>query len=301
MTSCGQSVRMMLNAGLLVDLPQLDATAADGIGLYRTEMPFMARAQLPDVAAQTLLYSKILDHAAGKPVAFRTLDVGSDKLLPYWNSGGEDNPAMGWRSIRITLDRPAVLRHQLRALIAAAAGRELDKARDLLEMELDRRRERGGEMPELVRVGTMLEVPALAYQLPALLKRVDFVSIGSNDLTQFLFAIDRGNPRISERYDVLSPAMLAFLRNISDECRKAGVHVSVCGEMAGRPLEAMALLGIGIRSLSMSAPSVGPVKAMVRSLYLPALEDYMATLVDLPDHTVREKLRNFAIDHGVQL
>jgi len=313
-TSCGQSVRMMLNAGLLVDLPQLDATAADGIGLYRTEMPFMARAQLPDVAAQTLLYSKILDHAAGKSVAFRTLDVGSDKLLPYWNSGGEDNPAMGWRSIRITLDRPAVLRHQLRALIAAAAGRELDimfpmvaevaeldKARDLLEMELDRRRERGGEMPELVRVGTMLEVPALAYQLPALLKRVDFVSIGSNDLTQFLFAIDRGNPRISERYDVLSPAMLAFLRNISDECRKAGVHVSVCGEMAGRPLEAMALLGIGIRSLSMSAPSVGPVKAMVRSLYLPALEDYMATLVDLPDHTVREKLRNFAIDHGVQL
>jgi phosphotransferase system enzyme I (PtsP) len=313
-TSCGQSVRMMLNAGLLVDLPQLDATGADGIGLYRTEMPFMARAQLPDVAAQTLLYSKILDHAAGKPVAFRTLDVGSDKLLPYWNSGGEDNPAMGWRSIRITLDRPAVLRHQLRALIAAAAGRELDimfpmiaevaeldKARELLEMELERRRGRGGEMPKQVRVGTMLEVPALAYQLPALLKRVDFVSIGSNDLTQFLFAIDRGNPRISERYDVLSPAMLAFLRHIGDECRKAGVHVSVCGEMAGRPLEAMALLGIGIRSLSMSAPSVGPVKAMVRSLYLPALEDYMATLVDLPDHTVREKLRNFAIDHGVQI
>lgn len=313
-TRCGQSVKLTLNAGLLVDLPNIEATGADGIGLYRTEMPFMARSQLPDVAAQTLLYSKILDAANGKPVMFRTLDVGSDKLLPYWESSEEDNPAMGWRSIRITLDRPAVLRHQLRALLGAAAGRdlnvmfpmiaevaELDKARALLNMEVERMKAKGQEAPARLRVGTMLEVPALYWQLPALLKRIDFISVGSNDLTQFLFAIDRGNPRISERYDVLSPAMLNFLRRLSKESAKAGVPLSVCGEMAGRPLEAMALLGIGVRSLSMSASSVGPVKAMVRSLFLPALENYMTRLFDLPDRSVREKLRNFAVDHGVQL
>ncbi len=313
-TRCGQAVRMMLNAGLLADVPQLQATGADGIGLYRTEMPFMARSQLPDVPAQTNLYSKILDQSGGRPVVFRTLDVGSDKLLPYWHSAREDNPAMGWRSIRITLDRPAVLRTQLRALVKAGAGRELhvmfpmvaevaelDRLRSILNMELVRHERRGGMPPERVRVGTMLEVPALAWQLPALLKRVDFISVGSNDLTQFLFAVDRGNPRIAERYDVLSPAMLNFLRWIAHESRKAGIPLSVCGEMAGRPLEAMALLGVGVRSLSMSATSIGPVKAMVRSLFLPALEDYMATLFSLPDHSVREYLRNFALDHGVQI
>jgi phosphotransferase system, enzyme I, PtsP len=311
-TRCGQAVRMMLNAGLLADLPQLDGTGADGVGLYRTEMPFMSRSQLPDVLQQANLYGKILDQAGSKPVVFRTLDVGSDKLLPYWNSAREDNPAMGWRSIRITLDRPAVLRTQLRALVRAGAGRdlhimfpmvaevaELDRARDILRLEIDRHISRGAEPPERLRVGTMLEVPALAWQLPALLKRVDFVSIGSNDLAQFLFASDRGNPRISDRYDVLSPALLNFIRWVSRECRKANVPLSVCGEMAGRPLEAMALLGAGIRSLSMSAPSIGPVKAMVRSLFLPALEDYMATLYNLPDHSVRQYLRNFALDHGV--
>lgn len=313
-TRCGQTVHLMLNAGLLVDLPQLEATASDGIGLYRTEMPFMARPALPDVAAQTLLYSKILDHAAGKPVIFRTLDVGSDKLLPYWDSGNEDNPAMGWRSIRITLDRPAVLRQQLRSLIAAAAGRDLhvmfpmvaevaefDSARALLDIELERRRKRGGELPARLRIGTMLEVPALAWQIDALLKRVDFISVGSNDLTQFLFAIDRGNPRISERYDVLAPGMLNFLRIIARKCRDASVSMSVCGEMAGRPLEAMALLGIGVRTLSMSASSIGPVKAMVRSLSLPQLEHYITTQETASDHSLREKLRNFAMDHDVVL
>jgi phosphotransferase system enzyme I (PtsP) len=313
-TRCSQPVHLAINAGLLADLPQLEVTGADGIGLYRTEIPFMARAQLPDVAAQTALYSKILDHAGGKPVVFRTLDVGSDKLLPYWHSASEDNPAMGWRAIRITLDRPAVLRQQLRALVRAAARRdlnvmfpmvaevaEIDRGRALLDMELTRQEERGGALPGRVQLGTMLEVPALAWQLPALLKRVDFVSIGSNDLTQFLFAVDRGNPNIAERYDVLSPGMLSFLRWIVPQCRRAGVPLSVCGEMAGRPIEAMALLGVGIRSLSMSGPSIGPVKAMIRSLFLPALEDYMATLCDLPDHSVRERLRMFAHDHGVQL
>ena len=311
-TLCGTPVSLMINAGLLVDLPQIAATGAAGIGLYRTEMPFMSRPAMPDLAAQTLLYTKILDQAEGRPVAFRTLDVGSDKLLPYWDHEREDNPAMGWRSIRITLDRPALLRQQLRAFVAAAAGRDLsvmfpmiaevaefDRARALLDDVLERHRGAGGKPPREVRVGTMLEVPALAWQLDALLSRVDFLSIGSNDLTQFMFAADRGNPRISERYDVLSPAMLSFLRRIAEACDAAGVPLSVCGEMAGRPLEAMALLGLGVRTLSMSGPAVGPVKAMVRSLSLPPLRDFMDSLYRRAERSVRERLRGFAIDHGV--
>jgi phosphotransferase system enzyme I (PtsP) len=168
-------------------------------------------------------------------------------------------------------------------------------------MELERHRKKGLVPIERVRVGTMLEVPALAWQLPALLKRIDFLSIGSNDLTQFVFAIDRGNSRVADRYDTLSPAMLNLLRNVAQECRKASVPLSVCGEMAGRPIEAMALLGVGIRSLSMSPPSIGPVKAMVRSLFLPALEEYMESLYSFPGHSTREYLRSFAVDHGVQI
>jgi phosphotransferase system enzyme I (PtsP) len=313
-TRCGTEIRLMLNAGLQLDLPQLEATGAAGIGLYRTEIPFMARPQLPDVPAQTLLYTRILDQAAGKPVVFRTLDVGSDKLLPYWQSGGEDNPAMGWRSIRITLDRPAVLRHQLRALIAAAAGRELhvmfpmvaevaefDQARNLLDMELARHAAAIGQAPAKLQVGTMLEVPALAWQIDTLLQRIDFLSVGSNDLTQFMFAVDRSNPRIADRYDVLSPGMLSFLHWLVERCRVAGKPISVCGEMAGRPLEALALLGVGVRTLSMSAPSVGPVKAMIRSLELKELEEFMVGLLQLPDHSLRERLRAFAVDHGIAI
>jgi len=313
-TRDGVRVAIHMNAGLLLDLQHLGESGADGIGLYRTELPFMARSSLPDVAAQTLLYRKILDQAEGRRVVFRTLDVGGDKVLPYWNPYDEDNPALGWRSIRITLDRPAVMRQQLRALLRAAAGRELSvmfpmiaevaelvQAREILKIEVERERALGAEMPERIRVGTMMEVPALAFQLDALLPLVDFVSIGSNDLTQFLFAIDRGNPRIAERYDPLAPAMIRFMRHVSDACRAHNVELSVCGEMAGRPLEAMALLGVGIRTLSIAAPAIGPVKTMVRSLDLAGFEPYLATLMDARDHSLRAKLRSFAIDHGVQL
>lgn len=311
-TQCGQPVRLLINAGLLVDVPQLQVTGADGIGLYRTEMPFMSKPRMPDVADQTVLYSSILDQAEGRPVVFRTLDVGSDKLLPYWHSDPEDNPALGWRSIRITLDRPAVLRHQLRALLRAGSGRDLyimfpmvaevaefDRLKAILALEERHQAAQGVAPPSSLQVGAMMEVPALAWQLPALLDRVDFLSIGSNDLAQFLFAVDRGNPRISDRYDVLSPAMLTFLRTIAQAAKAKNVPLSVCGEMAGRPLEAMALLGVGLRALSMSGPQVGPVKAMARSLSLPNLESYMAGLYDLACHSVREELRHFAIDHGV--
>jgi phosphotransferase system enzyme I (PtsP) len=313
-TRQGVPVGIHMNAGLLLDLQHLHDSGADGIGLYRTELPFMARSSLPDVAAQTLLYKKILDQAEGKPVVFRTLDVGGDKVLPYWNPYEEDNPALGWRSIRITLDRPAVMRSQLRALLRAAQGRELSvmfpmiaevaefvQARRILDKEIEHERDAGNPLPSRLRVGTMLEVPALALQLDALLPMVDFISVGSNDLTQFLFAVDRGNPRIAERYDPLAPAMIRFMKYVAAKCAQYGVSLSVCGEMAGRPLEAMALIGVGIRTLSLSAPNIGPVKTMVRSLDIGALEAYLNTLLKSPDHSLRNKLKTFALDHGVVL
>ncbi|MGE5546989.1 MAG: phosphoenolpyruvate--protein phosphotransferase [Solirubrobacterales bacterium] len=313
-TRDGVPVTINMNAGLLLDLQHLHESGADGIGLYRTELPFMARSALPDVAAQTQLYRKILDQAEGKPVVFRSLDVGGDKVLPYWNPYEEDNPALGWRSIRITLDRPAVMRHQLRALLRAAAGRELrvmfpmiaevaelTQARRILDLEVKHEQAAGHPLPERILVGTMLEVPALAFQMEALLPLVDFVSIGSNDLGQFLFAVDRGNPRIAERYDPLAPAMLNFIRSIAQKCAAANVSLSVCGEMAGRPLEAMALIACGVHVLSVASPAIGPVKTMIRSLTVGPVAAYLDMLLASPSHSLRPKLKSFAIDHGVVL
>jgi phosphotransferase system enzyme I (PtsP) len=310
----GIRVGLHLNASFLIDLPALEATGADGIGLYRTELAFMVRDSFPDVDSQTELYAKVRELAGDKPVVFRTLDAGSDKHLPYWTFPVEENPAMGWRAMRMVLDRPAILRAQLRALIRGSAGRPLEvmfpmvaevaeftAAKRLLDMELERAEQRGQPLPSQVRVGTMLEVPSLFWQLPALLPRIDFVSIGSNDLLQFLFACDRGNPELVDRYDVLSPPVLCFLRELVERCREAGVSLSVCGEMASRPLEAMALLGLGVRQLSLMPADFGPVKAMLRSLRCGRLASYLSQLCHLPDHSVRARLRHYALDHGVQL
>jgi phosphotransferase system enzyme I (PtsP) len=308
----GVVVSLNLNAGLIADMQSLEETGADGIGLYRTEIPFMERRTFPDVNEQAELYERIFDLAHGKPVVFRTLDVGSDKRLPYWNIEPEENPALGWRALRVALDRPAMLRHQLRALIRAAKGRplsimfpmvaetaEFEEANALLDREVQSARKIGRVLPEKIEVGTMLEVPALAFQMASLLKRVDFVSVGSNDLFQFLFASDRGNPRLADRYDPLSPGALSFLRHLVVQCDAAGVPISLCGEMAGRPLDAMALVGIGFRSLSVAPSAVGPVKSMIRGLSVSNLSQYMESLFDQPGRSVREKLREFAIDHGV--
>jgi phosphotransferase system enzyme I (PtsP) len=308
----GVAVALHLNAGLLIDLPYLDETGAAGIGLYRTEIPFMVQDSFPDVDRQAELYGRILDHAGERPVTFRTLDIGGDKVLPYLPEAEEENPAMGWRAIRIALDRPAMLRQQLRALLRAASGRrlrikfpmvaevaEFEAARAVLGVELRRARERGLTLPSEIKVGVMLEVPALLWQLPMLLPLVDFVAVGSNDLLQFLFACDRGNPRLAGRYDPLAPAVLAMLGELVRECDRHKVPVSLCGEMAGSPLDAMALLGVGFRILSMTASSVGPVKMMIRSLHLAPLEQFLATLGASPDHSLRAKLSAFAQDHNV--
>jgi len=303
-------VALNINAGLLIDLAHLDDGNAEGVGLYRTEIPFMVRAAFPDVAAQEQLYRQVLDRVGGRPVTFRTLDVGGDKLLPYFAAEHEANPAMGWRAIRIALDRPFILRQQLRALVRAAAGRDLNvmfpmvaevheflEARRVLEIELERARKSGG--PRSVRVGAMLEVPSLAFQLDALFPVADFVSVGSNDLIQFLFAADRASPRMAERYDALSPPVLAFLSRLAGQAASAGKPLALCGEMAGQPLEAMALIGLGFRTLSMSPPAVGPVKAMVRGLDVGRLGEFVRGLLRSPAHSVREAMRTFARDHGV--
>ncbi len=308
----GHQVSLRLNAGLLVDLQHLEETGAEGVGLYRTEIPFMVRSEFPDVTSQERFYAKVYEQVGDRPVVFRTLDIGGDKLLPYWDDLEEENPSMGWRAIRIGLDRPAMLRQQFRALIRASVGRELrvmfpmvakieefTYARTLLDKELARESGHGRPVPETVLVGAMLEVPALVFQLPALLDLADFVSVGSNDLFQFLFASDRGNRRIAAQYDVLSPVVLSVLRSVVEQCRAAGVPVSLCGEMAGRPLEAMALIGAGFRDISMAPRAIGPVKTMVRSLTVGTLEKYMTSLYGVKQHTVREKLRSFAQDHGV--
>jgi len=310
----GVAIHLFMNAGLLIDLPELEATRADGIGLYRTELPFMARQDFPNVADQTELYARVLEQAAGKPVVFRTLDVGGDKVLPYMPETVEENPAMGWRALRISLDRPGMLRQQLRALLLAADGRPLSimfpmvaevaefaAARRILEMELQRLAQRGKPLPQTLKVGAMLEVPALIWQLDSLCRQVDFISVGSNDLMQFLYAKDRGNARLAERYDVLAPGALTCLAEIVRAADHGGVTLSLCGEMAGSPLEAMALIGLGFRNLSMSPSAIGPVKAMVRSLDVGPLRQYLAVVTRLPDHSLREKLREFARDHGVSI
>ncbi|MEO3427219.1 phosphoenolpyruvate--protein phosphotransferase [Pelagibius sp. CAU 1746] len=310
----GVDVTLLINAGLMIDLPHLEEGGAEGIGLYRTEVPFMIRDSFPDVQTQTDIYSRILDAAAGKTVVFRTLDVGGDKVLPYWGGHDEENPAMGWRAIRIGLDRPALLRRQLRALLHAAAGRslsvmfpmvsdvaEFDAARELLQREIDRERAFGDRLPADIRVGAMLEVPALALQLPQLLPRCDFVSLGTNDLVQFLFAADRNNPRLARRYDSLSPAVLTFVRDIARQAAEHGVPLTACGEMAGHPVEAMALVGCGVRRLSMAPQAIDQVKSMVRALEVAPLQDSIKQLLTLPDHSIREQLRSYASDRDIPI
>ena len=311
----GMRVGLHLNAAFLVDLAALEATGADGIGLYRTELAFMVRDRFPDVAAQSELYAKVRELAGDKPVVFRTLDIGSDKHLPYWQLARRGQPGDG-------LARDAHGAGPAGDPAHAAAGvdpqrrggRPLDvmfpMVAEVAEITAARRcwtwsssgpSSAAGRCRASVRVGAMLEVPSLFWQLRALLPRVDFVSIGSNDLFQFLFACDRGNAELIDRYDVLSPPVLSFLRELVERCRAAGVALSFCGEMASRPLEAMVLLGLGVRSLSVTPADVGPVKTMLRSLRCGQLASYLGQLYDLPDHSVRVRLRHYALDHGVQL
>ncbi|WCL54151.1 phosphoenolpyruvate--protein phosphotransferase [Gimibacter soli] len=310
----GTDVTLLMNAGLTADLASLDATGAEGIGLFRTEFQFMVASTLPKVEEQTRIYSAALDAARERPVVFRTLDIGGDKQVPFLPRDEEENPAMGWRAIRVALDRPALLRYQLRALLYAAAGRtlhvmfpmiaevaEFRACRKILQKEIERLEGLGKEPPGRVYVGCMLEVPSLAWQLDALLKEVDFLSIGTNDLMQFFFACDRSSPRLAGRYDLLAPSVLTFLRGVVASCNAANVPVTLCGEMGGRPLEAMALVGLGLRRISTSPTSIGPVKRMIRTLNLDELRVFLDARLDSTDHSIRDSLVHFARDHGIKI
>jgi phosphotransferase system enzyme I (PtsP) len=313
-TRDGVPIRLMMNAGLEFDMPQLAQSGADGIGLFRTELQFMIGETMPRLSDQSAFYKKILDAAGDKSVVFRTLDLGGDKVLPYARWEREENPALGWRAIRIALDRPALLRYQVRALLNASAGRtlrillpmvsdvdEFNRGRALIDRELERARLLNLVRPTQLLVGAMLEVPALAFMLPQLMRSADFVSIGSNDLLSLAFAVDRTNPRVSKRYDNLNPASLTLIRLIVQSAAENSGDLSLCGEMAGRPLDAMALLGLGIRTLSMQPGQIGPIKMMIRSLHLGEVSGFVDRLCGRTDHSLRTRLSAFAAERGIVL
>ena len=313
-TKDGVAISLNINAGLMVDMPHLAESGADGVGLYRTELQFMMAQRFPRLNAQVRHYRHIIDQAQGKPVVFRTLDIGADKVLPYLRQPKEENPAMGWRSIRMALDRPALLGLQLRALLIAGAGHDLkimfpmiadvdefQRAREAFDKEWKFLERHGLEPPRSVKLGAMIEVPSLLWQLDNLLPVVDFASIGSNDLVQFIFASDRGNPRLAGRYDPLSPVALSAMRGIVEKGLQHGKKITLCGELGGRPLEAMALAGIGLTSMSMVPAAVGPVKAMIRSLDRARLWAFMAPLLKSPHHTIRPDLLEYAQRQGVAI
>ena len=310
----GERIYLRMNAGLPIDVPHLVASGADGIGLYRTELQFMISSNLPRLHQQIRTYKEIMEGADGKPVVFRTLDIGGDKVLPYIRHTQEPNPALGWRAIRIALDRPALLRTQIRALLRACAGREmrmmipfvtdvseLRVARGYLNKEVAHAKRHGYELPREVHMGAMIEVPALLWQLDEILPEVNFISVGSNDLFQFLFAADRGNANVASRFDPLSPPGLRVLRQIAQTAERHGVPLTLCGEIAGRPIEAMALIGLGYRSISMSAAAIGPVKAMVLELDARKLESYVLEWLETGNQSIRARLQDFAEANNISL
>ena len=314
-TACGTRITLMVNAGLREDMPNVALTGADGVGLFRTEFQFLVSATLPSRERQTRLYRDVLDAAGDKPVVFRTVDIGGDKSLPYLrhNDGvHEENPAMGWRALRVALERDGLLKVQARALLEAAGGRtlnvmfpmisepwEFDAAKAVFEGQLAFLRARNKIMPEAVRYGAMLEVPALAEVLDILCPKLSFLSIGTNDLTQFLFAADRAHPRLAERYDWLSPAILRFIRRIVREAEPHGTQITICGEMGGRPLEALALLGLGIRRLSITPAGVGPIKALLRQIDIPTITEAMDGWLARPPADMRATMMAWTEARGL--
>ena len=315
-TKDGARVSLQMNAGLLFDLPHLEESGAEGIGLFRTELQFMVAPRLPRLGEQISIYNSVFEGANGRPVTFRTLDIGGDKALPYMRAFEEENPALGWRAIRIGLDRPGVLRGQLRALLRAGAGRdvrvmfpmvataaEFDAAKALALREARWLLRGGHEPPRSLKLGIMVEVPSILWQLDEILARVDFLSVGSNDLVQYLTAADRDNKRVSTRFDPLSAPVLRALKLVTDKARATGTPVTLCGEIGGRPLEAMALIAIGYRGFSMTASAIGPVKAMALGLDVGEVERFLLPRLAANDGapSLRTELRAFAEAKGVPL
>ena len=298
-----------MNAGLMADLPSLAGSGAEGVGLFRTELQFLVQNKMPRRTELAALYSRVMDAAQGKRVVFRTLDIGSDKVLPYMAPQDEPNPALGWRAVRVALDKPGVMRMQLQALLRAAHGRPLtvmfpfiaqydEYTASCAEMDkaLERERILGHPLPASLEVGAMLETPSLGFAPQKFFEEVDFLSIGGNDLKQFFFAADRENERVRRRYDTLNVSFLTFLEGIVNRCVGTNTPLSFCGEDAGRPIEALCLAAMGLRNLSMRPASIGPVKSLLRRVNLGEVRDVIIQARERGDQSVRpavmEYLRN---------
>ncbi|ABC62192.1 phosphoenolpyruvate--protein phosphotransferase [Erythrobacter litoralis] len=316
-TRCGTRIQVLMNAGLREDMSNLPLVGADGVGLFRTEFQFLVSATLPQRERQTRLYRDVLDAAGGKEVVFRTVDIGGDKAVPYLASEeaeNDENPAMGWRALRLALEREGLLKAQARALLEASAGKKLnvmfpmvsepwefDAAKAVFDDQIAFLRKQKKMLPDEINFGAMLEVPSLAEVLDLLIPKVSFLSIGTNDLTQFLFAADRANPKLAARYDWLSPAILRFLRRIVQATTGHNVGLGVCGEMGGRRLEALALLGLGIHRLSITPVSVGPIKELVRQVDLKQIEDAMNGWLASPPPSMREAITAWARERDIDV
>ncbi len=307
-TKCGAQISLQMNAGLIADLPSLSGSGAEGVGLFRTELQFLVRNQMPRRAELSALYSRVLKAANGKRVAFRTLDIGSDKVLPYMKPNDEPNPAMGWRAIRVGLDKPGVLRMQLQALLRAADGqplavmfpfitqmREFQDAKSEMAKAVAREKKLGHPLPSTMEIGAMLETPSLAFAPDAFFEEVDFISIGGNDLKQFFFAADRENERVRRRYDTLDVSFLSFIERVIKRCADSNTPVSFCGEDAGRPVEALCFAALGMRSLSMRPASIGPVKHLLRRVDLTEVRAVMDKAIANGDQSVRRAVADWLV------
>jgi phosphotransferase system enzyme I (PtsP) len=313
-TRDGIAITLLHNSGLVADLPMLQDTGAEGVGLFRTELQFMIASRLPKVQEQVALYREAIRLSEGKPIVFRLLDVGGDKVIPYLRNAAEENPAMGFRSLRLALDRPGLLRTQVRALLTAADGGpmkilvpmvtetwEFVETKRVIRLELERLIRSGAKPPSELKIGAMIEVPSLLFELDHVLPECDFVSIGSNDLIMFLNAADRANNRVSKTYDPIALPRLRALRHIVDMATRYGVPITMCGELAGRTIEALALLSIGMTRLSMSPPAIGPIKEMVMGMELKPIRAAVAAALGEGQHGVgiRELLVDLAMQQGL--
>jgi len=313
-TKDGVDITILMNAGLALDLPFLESTGAAGVGLFRTELQFLIGSSLPGVAAQEALYKEALDLADGKPVIFRTADIGGDKTAPYMESGNEVNPAMGWRGVRMAVDRPGMIRPQLRALLSASAGRtlyvmfpfvtlpaEVDDIRALLNREIDRAHRRGKDLPQAVKVGAMIETPASAWRADLIAEKVDFLSVGGNDLAQFYFAADRDSERVQRRYDPMNAGFLSFLKSTVEKVDRTGTPLSYCGEQTADPITAAALMGVGIRQFSLPAAFVGPFRRLIRSVSVKDISAWLDKELVKPEATLRHSFTAFLRESGASL
>ena len=313
-TKDGARISLLMNAGLALDMPYIEETGVEGVGLFRTELQFLIGEQLPSVASQEALYREVLDLSDGRPVIFRTADIGGDKTASYMDEWREANPAMGWRGLRMAVDRPGMIRPQLRALLSAAAGRtlhimfplvtvagELDEARRLLDREIERARKREQALPAAIKIGAMIETPSAAWRAAQIAAKVDFLSIGGNDLAQFYFAADRDSERVQRRYDPMNPGFLSFLKMTVQKAKTAGVPLSYCGEQAADLVTAAALIGLGVEQFSVPASTVGPFRRLVRSMDAGAVGAWLDERMDKPETTLRDALAAYLKGAGAAL